>query len=340
LATAALPLPQVDTSAAFLNNPLGANVLSVLPDNKASTVQQFSVQVQHQLTENTALSVGYVGTRGRNLILYYNLNGAPLTTDSAIPCPISGRTLGSCYPGIGSVNVRDDNGKSQYDSLQIQLERRFSKGWQYILAYTFSKTKDNGSGAFDSTVNGNTNYVEPYTTSRLDYPHVLSFETVYDLPYGRGRQFGKDIPRALDYIIGGWTLNSIFRAQSGNPFDVRLNNRLVNLVGEPYTGESDTTPYLNRAAFVSVPGIGNLERNSLRSPSTYQLNLGVAKNFGITEKARLQFRMEAFNVFNTIQWGTPNTDLNNTSTFDGFGTIRGTAPFSNRQIQFGLRLEF
>jgi len=343
LATAPLPLPFANTSPAFLNNPIGANVLAVLPNNKVSNVQQFNVQVQQQITNNTALSVAYVGTRGRNLILYYNLNGTSYTPASSVACPIAGRTLGNCYPGLGSVNVRDDIGKSQYDSLQVQLERRFSKGWQYIASYTFSKTKDNGEGAFDNTASGN--YVEPFTTSRLDYPHVFSFETVYELPYGRGRQFGGDIPRALDFIIGGWQINSIFRAQSGNPFDVRKDGKLVNLTGDPYTNEKDKTPYLKRSSFApAASGIGNLERNSLRSPSTYQLNFGVSKDFRFTETIKLQFRTEAFNVLNTVQWGTPNTNLDDgvdtVNFLSGFGIIRGTSPFSNRQIQFGLRLAF
>jgi hypothetical protein len=332
-------LPSVNLSPAFLNNPVNASVLAVLPDNKTSNVQQFNIQFQQQLTDNTALSVGYVGTRGRNLILYYNLNGTALTTDTSTPCPIAGRTLGSCYPGLGSVNVRDAVGRSQYDSLQIQLQRRFSKGWQYIASYTFSKTKDNGEGAFDRTSNGGLNYIEPYGTSRLDFPHVLSFETVYELPFGRGRQFGSDMPSALDAIIGGWQLNGIFRAQSGNPFDVRVNDRLVNVSGDPYATTNGA--FLNRAAFTPVAtGIGNLARNSLRSPSYYQLNVGLSKNFNFTERAKLQFRAEAFNVLNKTQLGTPNTDYNNTNAFNGFGTIRGTAPYSNRQLQFGLRLEF
>ncbi len=342
LATNPLPLPLPNTDPAFLNNPVNANVIAVIPDNNVSNVQQFNIQLQHQLTNNTAISVGYVGTRGRDLILYYNLNGRVMSPETTMPCPITGRTLGSCYPGLGSVNVRDDNGKSSYDSLQIQLDRRFAKGWQYIASYTFSKTKDNGNDAFDNP-GGGINYIEQYTTSRLDYPHVFSFETIYELPYGRGRQFGGDIPKALDLLIGGWQINSIFRAQSGNPFDVRTedNKRLVNLIGDPYTGEQDTTPYLNIDAFQPVTtGVGNLERNSLRSPSTYQLNFGISKDFRFTERVKLQFRTEAFNLFNAIQWGSPNTDLNNRNTFDGFGTIRSTAPFSNRQIQFGLRLGF
>ena len=338
LATLPLPLPLPNTDPAFLNNPLNANVIAVRPDNEVSQVHQFNVQVQHQLTDNTALSVGYVGTRGRNLILYYNLNGTAFSADTAIPCPVSGRTLGACYPGLGSVNVRDDIGESSYDSLQIQLDRRFTRGWQYIASYTLSKTKDNGNGAFDNPTNG-VNYVEDFGTSRLDYPHVFSFETIYELPFGRGRSYGGDIPKALDYVVGGWQINSIFRAQSGSAFDVRKDNRLVNLDADPYTGER--TPFLDRSAF-SIPasGIGSLERNSLRSPSTYNLNLGLAKDFVIVEDVKLQFRMEAFNIFNTIQWGTPNTNVDDARNVEGFGFIRNTAPFSNRQIQFGLRLTF
>jgi hypothetical protein len=340
LATQPLPLPAPNTSAAFLNNPLNANVIAVRPDNKVSNVQQFNVQVQHQLTDDTALSVGYVGTRGRNLILYYNLNGTAFSPSTAVPCPISGRSLGSCYPGLGSVNVRDDIGESSYDSLQVQLDRRFNRGWQYIASYTFSKTKDNGNGAFDNPTGG-VNYVEDFATSRLDYPHVFSFETIYELPYGRGRQFGSDIPKALDYVIGGWQINSIFRAQSGNAFDVRKDNKLVNLTGEPYANGDSNTPWLNRSAFaIPASGIGNLERNSLRSPSTYNLNFGISKDFAFTDTIKLQFRTEAFNLFNTIQWGTPNTNIDDGRAVEGFGFIRSIAPFSNRQIQFGMRLSF
>lgn len=340
LATQPLPLPLPNTDPTFLNNPLNANVIAVRPDNEVSNVHQFNVQIQQQLTDDTALSVGYVGTRGRNLILYYNLNGTAFSQATAIPCPISGRTLGSCYPGLGSVNVRDDIGESSYDSLQVQLDRRFNRGWQYIAAYTLSKTKDNGNGAFDNPTGG-VNYVEDFATSRLDYPHVFSFETIYELPFGRGRQFGSDIPKALDYVIGGWQINSIFRAQSGNPFDVRKDNKLVDLTGDPYADAENNTPWLNRSAF-SIPasGIGNLERNSLRSPATYVLNLGVSKDFAFTETIRLQFRTEAFNLFNNIQWGTPNTNIDDGRAVEGFGFIRNIAPFSNRQIQFGMRLSF
>lgn len=339
LATGALPIGSV--SSVNLNNPQNVTVLAVLPDNKTSMVHQFNVQYQQQLTRDTVLSVGYVGTRGRNLVLYYNLNGRIVDANAAIRCPRSGGAAPgtNCFANGGNANVRDDIGRSQYDSLQVQFERRFSKGWQFLSAYTFSKTKDNGEGAFDSVGDTGINFIEPYTTSRIDYPHVFSFESVYEIPFGRNRQYGSDIPGVLDAIVGGWQLNGIFRAQSGSPFDIRRNGVRVNLVGDPYTGNE--APYLNRSAFqAATTGFGNLERNSLRSPSTYQLNLGLTKNFAIYEAAKIQVRAEAFNLFNSPQLGTPNTNLDDTNNVTGFGFIRGTAPFSNRQIQLGVRMEF
>lgn len=337
LATGPLPLGSV--SDVNLANPQNVTVLAVKPDNKTSNIHQFNIQYQRQLTADTALSVGYVATRGRNLILYYNLNGSVREVGTNAPCP-NGSTTTPCYSNGGQAIVRDDIGKSSYDSLQVQLERRFSKGWQYRAAYTFSKTKDNGEGAFDSVADRNINFIEPFGTSRLDFPHVFSFESVYDLPFGRGRRWGSDIPGALDAFIGGWQINGIFRAQSGQNFDVRRNGVRVDLVGDPYTGNNDL--YLNLAAFQDAPAgrFGNLERNSLRGPANNQLNLGLLKNFAIYERFKIQFRAEFFNVFNRPQLTPPNTDLNNTSTFNGFGTIRSTYGFTNRQIQFGLRLEF
>ncbi len=337
LATGALPLGSV--SDVNLNNPQNVTVLAIKPDNKTSNIHQFNIQYQRQLSDNTALSIGYVGTRGRNLALYYNLNGNIREAGTNVACP-NGRTTAPCYTNGGRVNVRDDNGKSQYDSLQVQLNRRFSNGWQYRAAYTYSKTKDNGEGAFDSVADLNLNFVEPFATSRLDFPHVFSFETVYDLPWGTGRRWGTNWNRGVNAILGGWQINGIFRAQSGQTFDVRRDGVRVDVTGDPYTGNNSL--YLNRSAFTNAPAtrFGNLGRNSLRGPSGQQVNMGLSKDFGITERVKFQFRAEFFNLFNTPQLTPPNTDLNNTSTSNGFGTITSTYGFTNRQIQFGARLQF
>lgn len=334
------PLPIGSVTSVDLNNPQNVQVLAWKPDNKTSNIHQFNLQYQREITNNTALSIAYVGTRGRNLILYYNLNGSVREPGTNVPCP-NGVTTSPCYTNGGQAIVRDDIGESQYDSLQIQLERRFSGGWQYRASYTLSKTKDNGEGAFDATATRDINFIEPFATSRLDFPHVFSFASVWDIPYGRGRRWGGDIHPAVDALIGGWQLNGIWRIQSGQTFDVRVNGVRTDLVGDPYTGDTGGT-FLNRAAFMPAPAgrFGDLERNGLRGPSGNQLNLGVTKNFNIYERVRAQFRAEFFNIFNWPQLTPPNTDYNNTNPTNGFGTIRSTYGFTNRQVQFGARLEF
>lgn len=330
LATGSLPTTFENLD---LNNPQNVNVLAILPDNKTANVQQFNIQLQRQLTDETAVSVAYVGTRGRNLSIYYNLNG------SFVGRPSSQRP----FPNLGDVNVRDDEGRSSYDSLQVQLERRFTRGFQYLLAYTFSKTKDNSLGAFDSPgIQNVVNLDDDFGRSNIDFPHVFSFSTLYEIPFGRGRRFGSDIPRVLNFFIGGFQINSILRLQSGQAFDVRNNGALVDVVGDPYNAPDGR--YLNPAAFQSVPTvdgaptrIGNLERNGLRGRPFRTLNFGLSKNFAITERARIQFRTEFFNLTNTPQFNTPNTNINDAN---NFGRIQGTQGFTNRQIQFGLRLEF
>lgn len=330
LATGALPTG--DVSGVSLTNPQNVSVLAILPNIRTPRTQQFNIQYQRQLSRDTALSVGYVGTRANHLSSYYNLNGTPLGGG-----PVR-------FPSLGSVTVRDDTGRSRYDSLQVQVERRFTRGLQYLASYTLSKTKDNAFDAFNAPGNGGLFVREAYGRSAIDFPHVFSFSSIYDLPLGRGRKYGADMPRAVNWVVGGFQLNSILRLQSGQPFDVRTNNNngvLVDLVGSAYGGPNSA--YLNPAAFANPPTvggiptrIGTLPRNGLRAPWQKQLNLGLSKNFGINEASRIQFRTEFFNVFNTPQLGVPNTNLSDPS----FGQFQSTYLFTNRQIQFGLRYEF
>ncbi len=334
LCTGALPVGSV--SSVNLANPQNVNVLAWKPDNKTSNIHQFNIQYQREMWANTALSVGYVGTRGRNLILYYNLNGQTVEPGTFAACP-NGRTTSPCYSNGGNATVRDDIGRSSYDALQVQLNRRYAKGWQYRATYAFSKTKDNGEGAFDTIDTRGKNFTEPFTTSRLDFPHVFSFETAYDIPFGHGRHYGSDMNRAADYIIGGWQINAIFRTQSGQPFDIRDSGGVrVDVTGDPYGADNDH--FLIRSAFTNAPAgrFGNLGRNSLRGPVNKQLNMGLSKNFGIYEKFKAQFRAEFFNIFNSPQLALPVQDVNDSA----FGRIRNTYGFTNRQIQLGMRLEF
>lgn len=344
LATA--PLPSLPPSASIdLNNPGGGlNLLAILPDNKNSRTWQYDIQFQQEVWKNTALSVGYFGNRGKNLVTYYSPNS------NVVGQPDRPRP----YPNI-NVNVRDDIGRSSYDSLQVKLERRFSGGFQYLASYTFSRTKDVSNGAWDNPYGfADVGNVElNFGRSVLDFPHVFSFSSIWEVPFGRGLKYGSNLNKVANVFFGGWQLTPILRIQSGAPFDIRdPDGNLVDLVGDPYTGEN--SPYLNWSAFEQVPTVsgsvgtipsrvGNLERNSLRMPSSFSLNLGVSKNFAISEKAKLQFRAQAYNITNTPQMRGLSTWLGGrdaTSAPAEFGLWYEAYNQSARQIELGLRLEF
>lgn len=332
------PLPTGELSNLNLNNPQNVTVFAALPTNKTSQVMQYNVQIQRQLTDDTVLSAAYVGTRGKNLTTYYNFNRQFYNAASgARP-----------FTSLGNVNVQDTSGTSNYNSLQAQFERRFSKGWQFLASYTWAHAIDDSAGAFDNQ----TNRVDPRSlglergNSSLDVRHRFVFSTLYQLPFGRGRQYGSDIPKALDYVLGGWQLNSILILQTGLPFDLvdpGSPETRPDIIG-PVTITGDPDMYFTTSAFARVPtnatGVklrpGTLGRNVFYGPGTKNLDLSFFKDFNITERFKTQFRTEVFNLTNTPQFSQPNTDI----TSGDFGKIRSTRLGTNRQIQFALRVEF
>lgn len=343
---ATAPLPTLPPSASIdLNNPGGGlNLLSILPDNKNSRTYQYDIQFQQEVWSNTALSIGFFGNRGKNLTTYYSPNS------NVVGQPDRPRP----FPNV-NVNVRDDIGRSTYNSLQAKLERRFADGFQYVASYTYSSTKDVSNGAWDNPYGfADVDNVDlNFGRSIIDFPHVFNFSSIWEVPIGRDRKVGGGMSRLADAFIGGWQLAPILRIQSGAPFDIRdPDGNLVDLVGEPYTGNH--SPYLNWNAFQQVPVVtgtvgtipsrtGNMERNSLRQPMSWSLNLGLSKNFKLTETAKIQFRTQAYNLFNTPQYRGLSSWLGGrdaTQAPNEFGKWYEVHNQSARQLEFGLRLEF
>jgi hypothetical protein len=181
---------------------------------------------------------------------------------------------------------------------------------------------------------------------------------VYELPFGKGRQFAASVNPFLDAIIGGWELNTINTAHTGQPLNVYYSPSSAYAVsglsndyrGEPFlrpnvsgSATSQSTAQMLNTYFAgytfSVPPsatdpFGDLGRNAFRAPNFEQWDLGIDKNFRIHEDIHVQFRSEFFNVLNNVNFGIPNTISNNSA----FGQIRSTYPA--RQIQFALKLLF
>jgi hypothetical protein len=177
---------------------------------------------------------------------------------------------------------------------------------------------------------------------------------VYELPFGKGKQFGSSWNPVLNEVLGGWELNTINTAHTGQPLNVYYSSSVESALSNDYRGEPFLRPNVSGSAVsqstssminnyfagytFTTPSaaspFGDLGRNAFRAPNFEQWDLGVDKTFQIREDIRLQFRSEFFNVLNNVNFGIPNTVSNNSA----FGEIRTTYPA--REIQFALKLLF
>jgi hypothetical protein len=327
------------------------------PEGKIPTVYSFSLSAQHKLGFGTVIDVAYVGTMSHHLWLRRNINATPfgfLFTKAAQDAtlfpggiiPDSDPTIAQSYkdaglkfdgskalpanlirpfPGYDTISQREFVGSSNYHSLQVSVNRRFSRGFTFGLAYTFSKAM--GTGDADD------NFTSPYDAKKYDYrvlafdrTHIFVASYVYDLPKG-SRHLGDNwFTRS---ILDNWQISGITSIISGNPLElgvgvagVNVNQRITgsytepprfNLKGNPATGPNGLL--IDPSAFV-IPalgsnGVGN--RNYLRNPGINNTDLSLFKSFpvGNPEKGRyLQLRLEAFNVFNHTQFSGINTGTN------------------------------
>jgi carboxypeptidase family protein/TonB-dependent receptor-like protein len=338
LATAPLPIGSVTN--VDVNNPTNVNVFSLLPSNRNSYVQQWNMQIQQSITPNTALTMAYVGTKGTKLAQVYNMNRIPYGADP-------NNSASKLFPSLGDVTVENTNGSSIYHGLQTQLEHRMSHGVQFSASYTWSHSIDDSNDALDR---GPSNIVDfrnlqlERGNSSQDIRHRFVFSSVAEVPFGKGRMFGSNMPAVADAVLGGWQLNPIITLQSGSPFDVTNNDRSrLDLIGnpsptkgfDPATGQQF---FINPAAFANTNNAhpGNVGRNHFYGPSTKIVDMSLLKNFKVTERVNTQFHADFFNLFNTPQWNNP---VNNFG--DGnFGKVTGVRLASEREIQFGLRVSF
>jgi hypothetical protein len=284
-----------------------------------------------------------VGTHGAHLTRNYNANqqlyGAP-----------SGPGL---YPDLGSITVQDNGGKSDYHSLQAQYERRLTNGLQFLGAFTWSKTLDDSCGNLDACApQYYKNYAIERGLSNQDQSYRMVLSALYELPFGRGKHFGGDVSRALDYVIGGWQLNGIYTLQSGLPFSVTVDGNpsatRADIIGNPVVHPGNISHYMDPGAFAipaSTGGVfnapGTAGRDILRGPGSSNMDLALFKNFAITEVLKGQFRLQAYNLTNTPHFANPDSDFSHYSSTGGtFGQINSVQPYSWRQVELGLRFTF
>ena len=329
--------------------PTGGNILFNDPNRKDEMYHQYNLTAQWEFRQNWLGEVGYVGSLGRNLLVLQNIGTA---NDEGGP---GSREV----PGIGQVIATRYRGKSNYNALQSKLEKRFSRGLSLLATYTWAHAIDdspggvcaNGAGARDCGPDDPTRPELERGNADTDVRHRFTFANVWDLPFGRGRRWGGDMPKALDFAIGGFQFNNIVVWQTGPVFNVTCNGGRVDLIGDPNPTDVQEAQglELNRAAFrcattrifPSDPGsphIGSLGRNVFRGRPQFYWDASFFKNFpvsAISEAFNVQFRFSAYNVLNRVNRSFPNGDINNSNDF-----ARDTNEQRRRQMEFSLKLIF
>ena len=316
---------------------------------KSSYAQQWNFTLQREVSPGVVVSAGYNGTRGVNLLGARDINQ---------PAPGLAQPNLRPLPFFADINQIESASDSTYHALQLQLRSQMSSGLTGLFSYTWSRSIDNTSNFFASS--GDPNFPQDSRNpsaerarSSFDTPHRFVASFAYDLPFGKGRRWGRNASGAGGHLISGWKLNSIVTLQSGQPYSVMLPSELdnsntgrsilgfgngdrPNVVGDPRLSNPDPAQWINPAAF-SLPAygtFGDAGRNIVQGPALYNVDLSAVKDTTLGETATLQFRAEFFNALNT-----PNFyDLNIFFGTPGFGQI--AAARDGREIQFGIKLLF
>jgi hypothetical protein len=349
-------------------NPLAARVNFTPADTRTAYVQSWHFSAQRELPWNLLLDVAYVGNRSNKLIILADYNQARPNgaSDPAAGTPLQQRRP---FPNYSFIQASYNGGFATYNALQIKLERRFSNGLYLLNSFTWSKAIDNAAGHLEANSGDNSrgnikNLANDKGLSNYDQPYNNTTSVVYDLPFGKGRKFASGGNYLTESLIGGWRLTLINSLTSGLPANLTyspsaafqvgssLTYRPNQLLADLYTpeGQRDPSNFLNINA-VAVPTdrsqpFGTAGRNTVRGPNFWQADLGLHKSFPVFREAtRLEFRMEAFNLFNRSNFQVPDTNASNIRIVNNAPVLGGsygkiTATYPARQIQFALKLLF
>src|SRR5260370_12500889 len=305
-------------------------------------VMNYILSVETKLPFNFVLEPGYVGPQSRHLLDQLNLNaipyGAAFLPQNQDPTKNPAATLGSSalnrdflrpYPGYGDISIHREGSSSNYNSLQLSVNRRFSSGFFFGLHYTLSKALGVQSGDGDFIrIDSNTRFAN-YGPLSFDRKHTFAANWIYDFP-----SFFKN-NAATHFLLDGWQISGSFLYQTGSPFGVGfsipgINNEnltgsytegaRIHLIGNPQDGTT-SSPYnrLNPAAF-DAPGPGDRGLgagvNYLRNPGINTWSMSLQKAFKMKERYELQLRADAFNLLNHTQFSGYNAGINYRSLTD------------------------
>lgn len=353
------------------------NLRALQADWKTPYMQHWSLDVQRQVTKDTLVTVGYYGSKGTNLIGAFELNELPAgaaiargatgcatgaSTTPTTACQVAGVAFLSAastnildqirpYRGYRSINIVQPRYNSDYHSLQVFGQHRFSGSSQVNFAYTWSKNLSDNQTDRSTAPQDSYNTKGDYGRAALDRRHIFTTNWVYDLPF-----FNKGHGLA-SMLLGGWQFQGIATYQTGLPLTVTTSNfdpaglglipALIagsrpNIICDPNANAPGTQQqWFDISCFtrnpttltnVGIPAVvGTAARGVVQGPPTKRVDFVMSKNFNFNEDMRLQLRAESFNVFNWTSFTTVSTNV----TAADFGAVTGTR--DPRTFQFGAK---
>jgi hypothetical protein len=332
--------PVVDFASA--KNPSGG-VIGVFPNFRSAYAQQYNLTVEHEVAPwQLLLKAAYVGNLGRRLGTTIDLNQP---TASPIGTVAQKRAYYAINPNLAGITYAVSDGLGSYQALQLTSEKRMSHGLAFQLGYTWSHNIDTVGNDFGGGAGTpqDLRCRRPCErgNSSFDIRHRLTIASAYEIPFFRGRGIAHT-------LMGGWRLNVNAMMQTGLPFNLGLNSSAntngaggsrPDRIGDGSLGSDQRTlqRWFDATAF-SQPAnglFGNAARNVLFGPGRINFDTSLFKDFEFNERAKLQFRSEFFNIFNTPQFGQPNGTIFN----PGVGQITSTVG-TPRQVQVALRVVF
>jgi hypothetical protein len=339
-------------------NPLNGATLRVWdPNVRPAVSNQWNLSVQRQLGSTTTLQLAYVGQRTTHLMVPMPYLQQQLLPDGTVAPTAFFAGNPALVSAVGQVSGTASNGNQTYHALQAVMQKRLSEGLQYSLAYTYSKCMSDAIGYYGAGGQSGSQsayWQNVYDSAAewgpcfYDVEHVFTGDVVYDIPFGRGRRFGKNLNRAVNLVAGDWQASAIASFHGGFPLTISGPNasgtasrgsRADCLVPGTVFGTQNSPDggyqWFDKTAYGAAAArtFGNCGVGTIRGPGLHTVDLSLVKIFPITERQNLEFRGEFINFTNTPILNAPDHGLGT-----NLGLLNGSQ--GERNIQFGLKYSF
>jgi hypothetical protein len=328
---------------------LGANIRLWDPNVRPAHVQQWNFTAEYQLPGSNVLSVGYVGQHGTHLIAAMPFFQKQLINGQVFASPyLAGDPV--LTSKITQISGTQSGANQKYNSMQVSLHKRFSYGLEYQISYTWSHAMSDSIGYYgDGGQSGSQSaYMQnlydrrdEWSPQLADIKHSFVASYYYELPFGKGKKFGGNIAKPVDYVLGGWNLGGSFTAHTGFPLTIKATDRSGTLarsaraqvIGAPNDSHivGPGNHWLDQSAYVQPTAFtfGDAGPGVVRGPGAVILNLSLSKKFPVTEHKWFEIRGEAFNFANTPIFNSPVSQTVGSAVF---GEISSTTGERNIQV--------